>query len=281
MSSPPLVFVFGTGRCGTHTTWKVFESLPNTLSTHEGNGIVRAGPAELIGKQIAIGCMPELNAYLYHAADEAVFRRTFDPDPEMAALMERSFDKRSKLIAWCEQQGLAYCDSNPFAYNLIDYLRRKYPEARFIHLVRDGYACVRSWSRRGSTYPDHLPDLNSLPWILAKPVPFPSQSIHAAWQHFDRVQRISWFWESVNANIMQRFAAIPESRKRLVKIEDLDARTLPDLLAFCGLPATYAPGSLAPSDPSNSQAIEWTPENIGKFNVLAGALMTRLGYPLR
>lgn len=30
----PLVFV-GTGRCGTHMPWKVFESVPGTLSTHE------------------------------------------------------------------------------------------------------------------------------------------------------------------------------------------------------------------------------------------------------
>ena len=145
MATIPLVFVFGTGRCGTHTMWKLFESLPNTISTHEGNGIVRAGPAELIGQQIAIGEMWEYNAYLYHAADESVFRRTFDPDPEMAALMERSFGVRSKLIGGCEARGLAYCDSNPFAYNFINYLHAKYPHAKFVHLVRDGYACVRSW----------------------------------------------------------------------------------------------------------------------------------------
>ena len=281
MPSTPLVFVFGTGRCGTHTTWKVFESLPNTLSTHEGVGTLRAGPADAIDKRIAIGCMLEFNGYLYHGADDAVFSRTFDPDPEMWALMERAFDKRSKLIEWCDRNGLAYCDSNPFGYNLIDYLRRKYPRAKFIHLVRDGYACVSSWWRRGSTYPDRLADLGMLPWLLAKPVPFASDPIHAAWQRFDRVQRISWFWEYVNANIMQRFAAIPDSYKRLVKIEALDARTLPDLLAFCGLPATFTAESLAPGDPSSGPAIEWSPENVGKFNDLAGAMMARLAYPLR
>ena len=281
MTPIPLVFVFGTGRCGTHTTWKVFESLPNTLSTHEGVGTVRAGPADAVGKRISIGSMLEFNGWLYHVADEAAFRRTFDPDPEMSALMERSFGKRSKLIDWCGRNGLAYCDSNPFAYNLIDYLRRKHPQAKFIHLVRDGYDCVRSWSRRGSTYPDRFPNLDMLPWILAKPVPFASDPIHAAWQRFDRVQRISWFWENVNANIMQRFVAIPEAQKRLVKIEDVDARALPDLLAFCGLPASFAPESLAPGDPSSGPAIEWSAENVDKFNGLAGTMMAKLGYLLR
>jgi hypothetical protein len=281
MATIPLVFVFGTGRCGTHTMWKLFESLPNTISTHEGNGTVRAGPAELIGQQIAIGEMWEYNAYLYHAADESVFRRTFDPDPEMAALMERSFGVRSKLIGGCEARGLAYCDSNPFAYNFINYLHGKYPHAKFVHLVRDGYACVRSWFRRESTYPDHLPDLRRITWMLAKPLPFASEPVHAVWQAFDRVQRISWFWSSVNANIIERFARIPAGNRLLLRIEDLTKETTPSVLAFCGLPQNYAPEALAPADPSGGPSMEWTPDNVRKFNELAAPTMRTLGYALR
>lgn len=281
MAPPPLVFVFGTGRCGTHTTWKVFESLPKTLSLHEGTGTVLHGPENERGKRIVLGCMPEINAFLYHAGNAAVFRRTFDPDPEMTALMDRAFGQRAKLIAWCEQHGLALCLSNPFAFNLINYLNRRYPHARFIHLVRDGYACVRSWSRRQSTYPDYLPDLSSIGWILAKPVPFPSDPIHEVWQRFTRVQRISWFWNHVNANIIERFAEIPEERRRLVRIEDLDASTLPELLGFCGLPQQYAAGSLAAQDASDGPSIEWTPENVARFNAICRPMMQRLGYPLR
>ena len=112
--NPPLVFVVGSGRCGTHTLWRVFESLP------------------------------ELNAYLYHYAGAAVFQRTFALDEAMIAFMDRCFAGRANLIAWCRTHGIAYCDANPFAFNFISYIHRKFPAAKFMHLVRDGYECVRS-----------------------------------------------------------------------------------------------------------------------------------------
>ena len=281
MAAVPLVFVFGTGRCGTQTLWKLFESLPNTLSMHEGKGIVRAGPAAMIGEQLRIGWIGNWNTYLYHAANEDVFRRSFDPDPDLAVLIESTFQARSTLIEWCEAHGLAYCDSNPYAYNLITYLYRKYPHAKFIHLVRDGYDCVRSWFRRSSTYPDHLTDLREMYWLLAKPVPLASDPAHAAWPAYDRVQRISWFWNTVNANIIERFAGIPAENRLLLRIEDLTKETTPRLLAFCGLPQSYAPETLAPGDPSSGPSIEWTSDQVRKFNELAAPMMRELAYALR
>ena len=278
----PLVFVVGTGRCGTHTLWKVFESLPNTLSTHEGKGTVRAGAAEVHGRRVALGAMLGFNAYLYHYAGEDVFRRTFDPDPELRALMDKSFAGRAKAIAWCEANAVAYCDANAFAFNFINYLHARLPHAKFIHLVRDGYACVRSWSRRvASTYPDEIPDALMIEWLFAKPVPFTSDPVHASWRGFDRVQKISWFWNAVNTNIAQRLARIPDANKRVVKIEEVTEAEVPSLLEFCGLPQQYSRDALAPDDPSSGPAIEWTPENVGKFNALAAPMMTQLGYPVR
>jgi hypothetical protein len=278
----PLVFVVGTGRCGTHTLSKVFESIPNTLSTHEGVGTVRAGPASLHGKKVALGSMLEFNAYLYHHAGEDVFRRTFHPDPAVRALMDDSFAGRAKSIAWCEANGVAYCDANAFGFNFINYLHAKLPHAKFIHLVRDGYPCVRSWSRRAaSTYPDEIPNALGIEWLLAKPTPFPSDPVHASWRDFDRVQKIAWFWNTVNANIAERLARVPEENKRVVKIEEVTETTLPGLLEFCGLPQRYSREALAPDDPSSGPAIEWTPENVRKFNALAAPMMARLGYPIR
>jgi len=278
----PLVFVVGTGRCGTHTLAKVFESIPNTLATHEGAGTVRAGADELLGQKVALGGMLEFNAYLYHHAGEDVFRRTFGPDPALRALMDESFAGRSKAIAWCEANGVAYCDANAFGFNFINYLHAKLPRARFIHLVRDGYACVRSWSRRAaSTYPDEIPNALSIEWLLAKPVPFASDPAHASWRQFDRVQKISWFWNTVNANIAERLARIPDAQKRVVKIEELTEATVPSLLEFCGLPRQYSREALAPDDSSSGPALEWTPENVRKFHALAAPMMAQLGYTMR
>src|SRR5689334_15807941 len=75
IASIPIVFVVGTGRCGTHTLSKLFESVPNALSMHEGAGVVRHGPPALVGKRFSLGAMPELNAYLYHYGSEDDFGR--------------------------------------------------------------------------------------------------------------------------------------------------------------------------------------------------------------
>jgi sulfotransferase family protein len=280
--SPPLVFVVGSGRCGTHTLWRVFESLPDTVSTHEGNGTLRYGPADVRGKRLALGFMPELNAYLYHYAGEAVFQRTFALDEAMIAFMDRCFAGRANLIAWCRTNGIAYCDANPFGFNFISYIHRKFPTAKFVHLVRDGYDCVRSWSRRDlTTYPDGLPDATLVSWLLAKPMPLPGDSMHALWPALDRTERISWFWNTVNANIARRLEPVPDANKRVVKIEELDAASLPALLEFCGLPTDFRSEALAPDNTTDGPAIEWTPENRRKFEALAAPMMRALGYPLR
>jgi hypothetical protein len=281
-ASVPLVFVVGTGRCGTHTLSKVFESLPNTLSTHEGRGTLRSGPASSLGKNVVLGGMLEFNAYLYHHAGEDVFRRTFDPDPAMRGLMDESFAGRARSIAWCEAHGVAYCDANAFGFNFINYLDAKFPNAKFIHLVRDGYACVRSWSQRvASTYPDEIPNALSIEWLLAKPTPFPSDPVHASWTGFDRLQKIAWFWNTVNANIAERLARIPPTNKRVVKIEEVTEATMPNILDFCGLPQQYSRDALAPDDRSSGSAIEWTADNVRKFNALAAPMMAHLGYAIR
>ncbi|HEX5313558.1 MAG TPA: sulfotransferase, partial [Gammaproteobacteria bacterium] len=259
--STPMVFVVGTGRCGTHTLWKLFESVPNTLSTHEGTGIVKSGPPAHAGKRVGLGCMPELNSFLYHYASEAEFERTFAPDAAMTALMDGCFAGRASAVAWCAAHGIAYCDANPFAFNFINYLHARYPHAKFIHLVRDGYACVRSWFRRdASTYPDDVPSVSSaIEWLLAKPVPFPSETAYAKWASFDRVQKIAWFWSTVNANIARRLERVPAQNWMVVRVEDVDAANAGAILDFCGLPRQFAPEALAPEDSSQSEGreLEW------------------------
>jgi hypothetical protein len=67
----------------------------------------------------------------------------------------------------------------------------------------------------------------------------------------------------------------------VVSIEDLTETSVPGVLDFCGMPRQCAPESLAPDDPSEGAAIEWTPEGVRKFNTLAAPMMTKLGYAIR
>lgn len=278
-----MVFVVGTGRCGTQTLWKLFDSLPDTFSTHEGRGVAHARRTSPLRRRVALGSMLELNHYLYHQGTEADFARTFAPDPAMRALMDRCFAERAHAVSWCAKRGLAYCDANPFGYNFINYLHERYPRARFVHLVRDGYACVGSWFRREqTTYPDEVPrELSAIAWILAKPKPFPGDPAHAQWDRFDRLQKISWFWSTVNANIALRLERIPAANRLTLPIEGLDQAKARRLLDFCELPGRLAGKSLAPVEKSEGSRLDWTAANLAKFNAIAAPMMETLGYAVR
>ena len=133
----PLVVVVGTGRCGTHTLWKIFESVPNTLSTHEGIGTLRSGPAPFVGRRMNLGCMLEFNAYLYHGAREEYMQRTFGLDAQMLALMNGCFASRTSRSRGAKRMH-RLLRREAFGFNFINYLHAVFPRARFVHLVRDG-----------------------------------------------------------------------------------------------------------------------------------------------
>lgn len=144
--SIPKVFAFGTGRSGTHTLYNLFASSPATLSFHEGTN-----PPS---KTMRLGDMRGLNLYLHRSPrrDKAL-DESFVPEGETLEVMSAVFASRQEMIAQCSAQGKAFCDSNRLAYNCINYIYTLYPDARFVHAIRNGYDCVRSWYGRPGAYP--------------------------------------------------------------------------------------------------------------------------------
>jgi hypothetical protein len=142
------VFIFGTGRSGTHSLARILASVPRTISLHEGEG------TDLSGRSLDLGDLMGLNVYLYHGARrEAALRESIDVTGDTARLMDASFAGRHALLQRMEQEDAFFCEANRCAYNYIDYIRKRYPDARFVHLVRNGYDCVRSWNFRIGAYP--------------------------------------------------------------------------------------------------------------------------------
>ena len=142
-----ILFVVGTGRCGTHTLERVLSTVPGTVSLHEGRG-------SLSGKKVDVGHMNGLNVYLYNCPDRPKAAELTAVSGDVARLISANFEARHDLIRTCCDQELTFCDSNRHAYNYIPYIAREYPQARFIHLIRNGFDCVRSWHQRGETYPE-------------------------------------------------------------------------------------------------------------------------------
>lgn len=142
------IFVFGTGRSGTHSVVDILASREKTVALHEGRG---TGPA---GERVDLGNLMGVNVLLAGGRNRLrTYRESLVPEGFPRAVMERAFRSRSDFISRCTREGFHYCDVNRLGYNCINYIHSEHRSAKFVHVVRDGYRCVRSWYGRIGAYP--------------------------------------------------------------------------------------------------------------------------------
>jgi hypothetical protein len=322
----PLIVV-GTGRCGTHTLVQLLSSVPGVLALHEGKG------RDTAGQPVDLGDLTGLNVYLHHAARrKAALEESFTLRGDTLRLMDACFAQRHRFIRECREKGLVFCDVNRCEYNFINYIFDRYPQAYFVHLVRNGYDVVRSWNFRIGAYPgtgellkhkvrstrrryfsasrhgdgigEHLCDLRlhlllrrsrmgsgavrilanlgQRNYHLEKPVPFPDDPHFENWRGFRRIEKLAWFWSHTNTLISERLDAVPETRKHLLRIEDLDKTELENLLSRAGLPLEYDRSRLKPHGVgAASRTFNWSKDDLDRFNRVAANSMQRMGYEIR
>lgn len=330
------LFIVGVGRCGTHTLMKILETVSDTLSLHEGRG-------NLSGKQLNVGHMNGLNVYLYHCSRrQAAMDELTNLSGNVARVIEANFAPRHKIMKELTEKNKHFCDVNRHAYNYINYIHQKYPDAKFVHLIRNGYDCVSSWYPRPGAYPEEINDsvhrntimsrmlklllfnvsrnplistrtrriwatrktrvsdiflfnkndlsnadlhvlsdpTNLLFYRYDKPVPYKDSEYADAWQRFDRIQKISWFWSHTNLLISEMLSRLPSSKSMLLRIEDLSHEKVMDVLRFAGLPEHFSENRLKAYDANEHFSFEWTKDQINKFNSIADNCMKLFGYSL-
>jgi Sulfotransferase family len=134
---------------------------------------------------------------------------------------------------------------------LISDLAALLPEARFVHLVRDGRKVAGSYFNKLSDecYDDrstevlraHVERDTPAPPPEKKywwPLPRPEDPLHEAFKSFDQFGRIAWHWAEVNRVIMDALAELGDERQMFVRLEDmLESPALTrSLFAFLELP---------------------------------------------
>ncbi len=188
-------------------------------------------------------------------------------------------------------------DSSNKASWLIPDLNQLFPDAKFIHLTRDGRKVAGSYFRKlaDECYDDQSnailqafydePALNPAPPPEKKywwPVPRKGDEDAALFRLFDQFERISWHWAQVNRTILKELAGLPQNRKYFVRLEDLRAspEELRRLLDFIGL--AERPDLFARLQrPHNVNVPQDAPLNAQQrdaFMRLAGGMMAELGY---
>jgi hypothetical protein len=183
---------------------------------------------------------------------------------------------------------------------LIPELSALLPEAKFVHLVRDGRKVTGSYFRKlGAECYDDRSSLILARHLLAPtcvPAPPPEKQYWwpqaksgsrwgAEFGRFSQFERIAWHWCEVNQVILDGLASLPAAQHHFVRLEDLHEKpdTLYDLLDFLGL--RKGPDLVAlfqrPYNVNRPEDQLLSPSETAAFTRIAAPMMQRLGYDAR
>ncbi|MHA7816753.1 MAG: sulfotransferase family protein [Pseudohaliea sp.] len=177
----PHVFVLSTGRCGTALLTRILARADSLQVEHSPK--------------------PEL---------EYVSSLVHRDEPSLEALklavLASRFDTQ---FLDCYRRGKRYVETNNRISLFAPALAELLPRSRFIHLVRDPAAFVRSGMCRGY-YLDGVVQHQRL------------NAAHSAeWRAFSRLEKIVWEWNEINGRVEQFKAGLEPGRMLTVKSEEL------------------------------------------------------------
>lgn len=262
---PRPFFIVSSGRSGTAMLHKALSAKPGVVMHHEY--------AVQITQPLAV------KRYL-GLADETQTR----------AVLEETFGAAVHYA-----QGTHWGDSSNKLSWLIPDLAALFPQARFVHLVRDGRKVASSYFHKlgAENYDDrsnailqaYYDGRDSAPppekpyWW---PVPRRDDPMAQAFRSFDQFQRICWHWAEINRVALEALAALPRDRTLFVRLEDLreSEALMRDLYQFLGL-ASDAADFAAFARPHNVNKPEdrlLDATQRAQFQAIAGPMLDRLGY---
>lgn len=199
--------------------------------------------------------------------------------------------KRDELIASVRRNRFIYVENSTSAAFLMDELYRLF-DAKFIFISRDGKDFLRSGMSREWYKPETV--INRIKtWLRRK---FFIQTgrdtsdtlLIPPGKYRTRFDRIAWRWAEVNGIILDRLSSIPNDRKLMIKLEELNKESLVAIHDFLGIhvddPLIEEMLKIANTRPNKTGKYdfpphtEWPEREIQRFNEIAGDIMKKLGY---
>lgn len=145
------------------------------------------------------------NAWSLHEPKPAFRRRGCELMGRPHTLYEKYYFKVPRLL-WHYRSGKEwYIETNYNLFSCTPLIRDAFPNAFVFHIVRDGRDVVTSWLNRWRYIIDH----HLTPFHLEND---PAQ---AHWHHWNPLQKLSWYWKTVNRR------AINDKPDKIVYFEKL------------------------------------------------------------
>jgi len=278
------IFVIGCGRSGTTLLFDLLKRhLGLTPTTGHPDGEDHVGWIEHGGALIAGLATPAPGDVGHVGYEFCLHMNENDVTEQMRASMHRYYGAEvlgsrdsSRVVNKC-----------PHLANKLRYVRSIFPDARFLHIVREPVAMVASWVKVMQALPGlvvYWPD-SAYPCLWV----FRTHGISGGSAPFQREDRLfpgggllrfADYWAEVNGNIPRQ---LEDTRHQLLSLryEDLVARpqaTLRSITEFCGLePFADVP---VPIQPERNRAYRslLTDEQVRAIIARCRPVATRFGY---
>lgn len=143
-----LIFVTGFGDWGIESLASRLREISSQVVLDEGVCCLAGGTLRRFGSLIPVSVV------LNYSAERARFaREAMGAEGWLVALMESQIGPR---VSFLEEQpsGSTVWDMSQMHARFLPFLVRRFPSARFVHLVQDGRSCVDQLMRAGEMYPD-------------------------------------------------------------------------------------------------------------------------------
>lgn len=258
-------FIVSSGRSGTAMLHKALSAKPGIVMHHEYSVQI----TQPLGVRRYLGLISE-------AATRKILNETF-----------------GAAIHYC--RGTHWGDSSNKLSWLIPDLAALFPQAHFVHLVRDGRKVASSYFHKlgAENYDDHSNAVMQAHYDGAGPIPPPEKPywwpvprhddpIAQTFRDFNQFQRICWHWAEIN-RIAQ--AHLPPARTWFVRLEDLrqSAAQVRGLYDFLGVRFAESDFDVFARPHNVHQPQDRLLDAIQReqFQAIAGPMMTRLGYDTR
>ncbi len=248
---------------------------------------VRSGTAMLHKALASAGDVDMYHEYMVHIVQPLAVRRYQGlASAEEARAVLESTHKAAALYSTARHWG----DSSNKLSLLIPELAALMPDAKFVHLVRDGRKVAGSYFRKlgDECYDDRSTAILQAFLDGKAPAPPPEKKywwpipLGAEFRGFNQFERIAWHWTEINRVIAASLSALPEPRKHFVRLEDLyqNPNAVSDLFHFLNL--SYRDEHFAmfarPHNVNRAEDERLDADQAKRFDTIAGGMMHELGY---
>lgn len=260
------IFIVGTGRCGTRSLYKMLTGLEGFDVHHEYvcTHVQKLAALYYMGRIDSAKALSELEEWYFPAI--------------------------------CYTKAATWIDSSNKLSWIIDLLAARFPDAKFLAMMRDGRKVVSSfyYKLRDEMYDDRSTAILKA-WLdePSKPVPPPEkkywwnipqlgQPFYSEFANFDRFKRVAYHWVECNRIILNGLHQLASSRWRVVNLEDLvsDNSVLRSTLDFLGVDYedSYADFLKTPQNVFFPMDFRLSEKQLAEFRAIAQPMMQSLGY---